>query len=86
MEKAVNFHDKEHEKVWLIKVATNHCRDMHRQGIRHPSTNIEEVTAYCEIPEQSEVLEALVRLPDRELTEEEAEEIWRKYEEKSSCC
>lgn len=65
IEKAVHFNDKEHEKAWLIKVATNRCRDIHRQRIRHPHANIDEVTAYCEMPEQSEVLEALVRLPDK---------------------
>ena len=65
IEKAVDFRDKEHEKAWLIKVAMNRCRDIHRQRTRHPYINIEEVTASCEMPEQSEVLEALVRLPDK---------------------
>lgn len=65
IEKAIEFRDKEHEKAWLIKVATNRCRDIHRQRMRHPRTDIEEVTAYCEMPEQSEALEALVRLPDK---------------------
>lgn len=65
LEKAIAFRDKEHEKAWLIKVATNRCRDIHRQRLRHPCANIEEVTAACEMPEQSEVLEALLRLPDR---------------------
>lgn len=65
IEKAVDFCDKEHEKAWLIKVATNRCRDIHRHRMRHPCTDIEEVTAYCEVPEQSEALEVLVRLPDK---------------------
>ena len=65
IEKAIDFNDKEHEKAWLIKVAMNCCRDIHRQRARHPSANLDEVTAYCEMPEQSEVLEALVRLPDK---------------------
>jgi RNA polymerase sigma-70 factor (ECF subfamily) len=65
MEKAIDFRDKEHEKAWLIKVATNRCRDIHRQQIRHPRADMKEVTAYCEMPEQSEALEALVRLPDK---------------------
>ena len=59
------FETPEHEKAWLIKVATNRCRDIHRQQIRHPRADMEEVTAYCEMPEQSEALEALVRLPDK---------------------
>lgn len=45
MEKAIDFRDKEHEKAWLIKVATNRCRDIHRQRMRHPCTGMEEVIA-----------------------------------------
>ena len=60
-----DFHDSEHEKAWLIKVATNGCRDIHRHRIRHPSTSLEDITAYCEMPEQSEVLRLLVKLPDK---------------------
>ena len=58
------FHDKEHEKAWLIKVAVNRCRDIHRFRLRHPQVDLEEVTAYCEIPEQSEVLRSLAKLPE----------------------
>ena len=28
MQKAPKFNNKEHEKAWLIKVATNKCRDI----------------------------------------------------------
>lgn len=62
IEKAMDFRDKEHEKAWLIKVAMNRCRDIHRHRMRHPHADIEEVTAFCEMPEQSE---ALVRLLDK---------------------
>lgn len=65
IEQSPDFHDREHEKAWLIKVATNKCRDIHRHRFRHPQINIEEVTAYCEMPEQSEVLTALIRLPHK---------------------
>ena len=63
LEHAPAFRDKEHEKAWLIKVAVNRCRDIHRFRLRHPQADLEEVTAYCEMPEQSEVLRALVQLP-----------------------
>lgn len=65
LERAMNFHDSEHEKAWLIKVATNGCRDIHRHRIRHPSADLEDITAYCEMPEQSEILLSLIRLPDK---------------------
>ena len=58
------FNDKEHEKAWLIKVAVNRCRDIHRFRLRHPQVDLEEVSAYCELPEQSEVLLALMKLPE----------------------
>ena len=64
LEHAPAFHDKEHEKAWLIKVAVNRCRDIHRFRLRHPQTDLEEVTAYCELPEQGEVLRALAELPE----------------------
>lgn len=65
IERSSDFHDSEHEKAWLIKVATNGCRDIHRRRIRHPSANLEDITAYCEMPEQSEVLHSLISLPDK---------------------
>ena len=37
------FRDGEHEKAWLIKVATNHCRDIQRFRFRHPKVPIEEL-------------------------------------------
>lgn len=64
IERAPDFCDSEHEKAWLIKVAVNRCRDLHRFRIRHPQTDLDEISAYCELPEQSEVLAALMDLPD----------------------
>ena len=64
IEHAPAFHDKEHEKAWLIKVAVNRCKDIHRSRLRHPQADLEEITAYSELPEQSEVLSALMRLPE----------------------
>lgn len=37
LEKKPEFRDEEHKKAWLIKVATNICRDMMRFKIRHPN-------------------------------------------------
>lgn len=65
MEYTSGFHDREHEKAWLIKVATNRCKDMHRGRTRHPSVQLEDVEQYCELPEQSEVLAELMNLPDK---------------------
>jgi len=50
MEHAAGFRNREHEKAWLIRVATNRWEDADR---------------YCEFPEQSEVLAELMNLPEQ---------------------
>lgn len=57
------FTDKEHEKAWLITVATNRCRDMQRLRLRHPKVDLEKITASCEAPDYNEVLIELIKLP-----------------------
>lgn len=39
--KAPAFEDDEHEKAWLIRVATNQCRDLLRFRTRHPQIDAE---------------------------------------------
>lgn len=63
LEKKPEFHDEEHEKAWLIKVATNICRDMMRFKIRHPKISIDEVENSITVPEQKETLRELLELP-----------------------
>ncbi len=65
MERTSGFRDREHEKAWLIKVAANRCRDMHRGRSRHPEVQYTDVEEYCEFQEQSEVLTELMNLPDK---------------------
>lgn len=65
MEHAPQFRGVEHERAWLIKVAANRCRDVHRGRLRHPTVSLDEVSPYCEMPEQSGVLAALMKLPDK---------------------
>lgn len=43
IEKKPGFENEEHEKAWLIHVATNICRDMMRFKIRHPKVSIEAI-------------------------------------------
>lgn len=57
------FTDKEHEKAWLITVATNRCRDMQRLRLRHPKVDLEKITASYEAPDYNEVLTELIKLP-----------------------
>ncbi len=65
MEHAPAFQGKEHEKAWLMKVAANQCRDVYRGRMRHPVAELTEISQYCEMPEQSQVLEEVMKLPGK---------------------
>lgn len=66
LEKAPNFRDQEHEKAWLIRVATNICRDMLRFRHRHPKISIDELENSLAAPEQRATLRELLDLPVRQ--------------------
>ena len=68
LEKKPDFRDEEHEKAWLIKVATNICRDMIRFRVRHPKVSIDEVENILAAPEQRETLKELLELPIKHKT------------------
>lgn len=68
LEKRPEFRDEEHEKAWLIRVATNICRDMIRFRIRHPKVSIDEVENSLAAPEQRETLRELLELPVKQKT------------------
>ena len=68
LEKKPEFRDEEHEKAWLIRVATNICRDMIRFRIRHPKVSIDEVENTLAAPEDKEILRELLELPVKQKT------------------
>ena len=68
LEKRPDFHDEEHRKAWLIRVATNICRDMMRFRIRHPKVSIDGLEDKIVIPEQKETLRELLELPVKQKT------------------
>ena len=61
------FHDREHEKAWLLRVAINACKDYLKSFFRRstvPLDALQEMAA--EIPEgHREVLEAVLSLPGK---------------------
>lgn len=59
------FSDKEHEKAWLLKVASNKCRDILRFRSRHQLTELSELEAVVQDDESSHILEALMELPEK---------------------
>lgn len=65
IEKAPVFADQEHEKAWLIRVATNRCRDIQRLRMRRERTEELDLTRYVSDPEDCGVLEALTTLPEK---------------------
>lgn len=68
LEKRPKFRDGEHEKAWLIRVATNICRDMVRFRNRHPKISIDEVENSLTMQEQKETLRELLELPVKQKT------------------
>lgn len=69
MKKAPEFENEEHEKAWLLTVATNKCRDMLRFQTRHPITDMEQMKEFMESDtsdtKDSGILEALMTLPEK---------------------
>ena len=67
--KAPNFNDKDHEKAWLLTVTANRCRDLLRKWVRGREASLESVAELSELTtetsEDSGILEALMRLPEK---------------------
>lgn len=68
LERKPDFQDEEHRKAWLIRVATNICRDMIRFRLRHPRISIDEIADTLAAPEKKETLKELLELPVRQKT------------------
>ena len=64
-QKAPSFESKEHQKAWLIRVATNKCRDTLRFRIRHPQINDEDIGKVISDSSDSGILEALTMVPEK---------------------
>lgn len=63
--KAPVFENADHEKAWLIRVATNKCRDLLRFRVRHPLAEVEQIMVASEDSADSGILEALASLPEK---------------------
>ncbi len=64
-QKAPTFADREHEKAWLITVATNKCRDLLRYRLRHPQMEDTSFENIVDDASESGILEALTTLPEK---------------------
>lgn len=63
MTKRPTFSNEEHAKAWLIRVATNHCKDMLRSRKIRSSVTLEEIEDYEIAPEEGKVLSHVFALP-----------------------
>lgn len=65
LQKAPEFENGEHEKAWLITVATNKCKDILRFKSRHPVVDVDEIKGLTKETSDSGILDALMTLPDK---------------------
>ncbi|ETT48470.1 MULTISPECIES: RNA polymerase sigma factor [unclassified Paenibacillus] len=64
MEKAPLFKDDEHQKAWLIRVITNHCKNLLGRGWRKREVKLEGVEPVtADNPEELAVLQLVLALP-----------------------
>ena len=63
--KSPTFNDSEHEKAWLITIATNRCKNMRRYNIIRKHMDINDLQLYSKDVESYGLLEHLMRLPDK---------------------
>jgi RNA polymerase sigma-70 factor (ECF subfamily) len=64
MEKAPAFNDAEHQKAWLIRVITNHCKSLLRKGWRKREVKLEAVEPIImDDPEDQALIEMVLSLP-----------------------
>ena len=64
-QKLPKFKDYEHEKAWLIRVATNKCRDLLRFRGRHPQIDHDCLERISYDTSDSGIIEALASLPEK---------------------
>ena len=65
IEKAPEFESEEHKKSWLIRVASNRCKDLIRSHKRHEVVELEEWNSLVNETIDSGILEALMTLPEK---------------------
>lgn len=65
LQKMPEFHDREHEKAWLLRVTINLCKDMLRFRFRHQYIQIEELEIEAENTDDKQILREIMTLPAR---------------------
>lgn len=64
MEKAPAFKDDEHQKAWLIRVITNHCKNLLGRGWRKREVKLEGLEPVAaDNPEELAILQLVLAMP-----------------------
>ena len=63
--KSPTFANAEHEKAWLIRVATNKCRDLLRFRVRHPQIDDDYLEKIPCSTSDSGIIDTLASLPEK---------------------
>ncbi|MBQ2903920.1 MAG: sigma-70 family RNA polymerase sigma factor [Clostridia bacterium] len=65
MLKAPLFKDSDHEKAWLIKVATNISKNMCRFNARHATENFDDLKSIGIRDDDKDIFELIMHLPSK---------------------
>ena len=65
VEKAPDFNDGEHEKAWLIRVATNICKDILRHRKHQSFVSLDEIRNLGTSEDNAQILGLLVSLDEK---------------------
>ncbi len=65
VEKAPNFNDGEHEKAWLIRVASNICKDILRKRKHQSFVSLDEIRNLGVCEDNAQILETLISLEEK---------------------
>lgn len=63
--KAPEFYDSEHEKAWIIRVTSNHCKNMLRSFWRKRVTQLEDMSVYFGSQKELENAKLIINLPTK---------------------
>ena len=65
VEKAPDFNDSEHEKAWLIRVASNICKDILRKRKHQSFVSLDEIRNLGVCEDNAQILETLISLEEK---------------------
>lgn len=65
VEKAPDFNDGEHEKAWLIRVASNICKDILRKRKHQSFVSLDEIRNFGICEDNAQILELLISLEEK---------------------